>query len=390
MIKRLLYNDILYALANSPAVVILGPRQVGKSTIASMVADQYPNSQKIDLEIPSDREKLSDAQSFFENNFDKLIVIDEIQRLPQLFEILRPMIDMHRVSGRFLVTGSASPHLVKGVSESLAGRSKYIYLNPINLAEALQSDIPWKTHWFRGGFPLSIIASTDQLAQDWLDDFITSYIERDLAGILGHGFLQGTMRNLWSMVAHSNGNVWNASVYSRSLGVTMPTIKNYIELLEAAFIIRQLPAWFVNTKKRLIKSPKIYFRDSGILHRLCRIHQYRDLFGHPVAGSSWEGYVIEQIAQLKPRELDVYYYRTQNGAECDLLLVNGIMPIACIEIKISSTPKVTKGFYECISDLGTKKNYVVTPASDTYENFGITICSLQNFVSQILPKLNFS
>lgn len=387
MVNRLTYNKLQYALQNFPAVAILGARQIGKSTIARQLAASYPDSVYLDLEDSAHLDKLKDPRSFFENNLGKLVVIDEIQRMPELYSHLRPSIDKQRVPGRFLILGSASPQLVKGVSESLAGRVHFIDLDPINISEATAHGISQDTHWFRGGFPTALVAANDELMQLWLDDFISTYVERDLSWLFGRDFSRSIMRSLWAMIAHNNGTIWNASSYSRSLGVSVPTIKSYVELLEAGFILRLLPAWYINAEKRLVKSPKIYLRDTGLLHRMCRIARFADLFDHPVIGGSWEGYVVEQVWQHKSRDLDMYYYRTQNGAECDIVLVRGIVPLACIEIKVNNMPHVTEGYYNCTKDLKTKHNFILTPSSDTYPYYGAKVCGLQNFLSEFLPAI---
>jgi uncharacterized protein len=387
MINRVAYSKIQYALQHFPAVTILGARQIGKSTIARAIASDYPNSVYLDLEDASDIDKINDAQGFLEKNKDRLVIIDEIQRMPQLYSALRPSIDKHRIPGRFLILGSASPQLVKGVSETLAGRVRFINLDPINLTEAATHGISQDTHWFRGGFPNALVAADNTLMHDWMDDFISTYIERDLSWLFGRDFSRNVMRNFWGMIAHNNGSIWSASAYSNSLGVSAPTVKSYAEFLEAGFLLRLLPAWYLNAGKRLVKSPKIYWRDTGLLHRMCRISEFTDLFSHPVVGGSWEGYVVEQISQHKSRDLDMYYYRTQNGAECDILLVKSIKPIACIEVKLTNTPHVTKGFFNCIGDLKTKQNFIVTQSSGTYPYYGATVCNLASFLNEFLPAI---
>jgi predicted AAA+ superfamily ATPase len=251
------------------------------------------------------------------------------------------LIDEDRTPGRFILLGSASPSLVKGVSESLAGRISYMELTGTGLIE-LPANEDYKKHWFRGGFPNALLAE-DEESKAWLDDFIRSYIERDFGHLFGVDLSPVTLHNFWSMLAHSNGNIWNAEVFARSLGVSSPTVIRYLTFLEGGYITRRLHPWFVNAKKRLVRSPKVYIRDTGILHRLLNISDYDSLLGHPGVGGSWEGYVIEQIYQLKPPGIELFYYRTQAGAECDLVLVKGITPLACIEIKLSNTPTVSKG-----------------------------------------------
>ncbi len=385
MINRITYNNIAYGLQHFPAVALLGARQIGKSTLAKQICANTPGSIYLDMEDPSVVQKIIDIPAFLDLHIDKLVIIDEIQRLPILYSILRPAIDKKRIPGRFLILGSASPELIRGASETLAGRVHYIELNPINISEAAAFGLSQEMHWFRGGFPAALTASTETISNIWLDDFISTYIERDVSWIFGRQFSRNIMRNFWGMLAHSNGNIWNASEYSRSLGITSPTVKLYTEILEAGFLLRLLPAWYVNATKRMVKSPKVYWRDTGLLHRLSRLNTFTDLAEHPVVGGSWEGYVVEQIAQHKNRDLDMYYYRTQNGSECDIVLVKSIKPIACIEIKLSNTPTVTAGYFNCIADLKTKKNFIITPTSDTYPYYGATVCNLRHFLDEVLP-----
>lgn len=297
----------------------------------------------LDMENPRDQAKLSDAYTFLENQSSNCVIIDEVQLKPELFSLLRPLIDEDRAVGRFILLGSASPALIKGVSESLAGRISYIELTPIGLQE-LPDQISMQDHWFRGGFPEALLAENTRDATIWLDDFIRSYAERDLAYLFGVELVPATLRNFWSMLAHSNGNLWNAEVFARSLGISAPTVLRYASFLEGGYIIRRLQPWYVNAKKRLVKSPKIYIRDTGILHRFLNISDPADLPGHHGIGASWEGYVIEQIYQRAADDLELFFYRTQAGAECDLILVRGITPMACIEIKLNNTPSVSRGF----------------------------------------------
>jgi predicted AAA+ superfamily ATPase len=297
------------------------------------------------------------------------------------------LIDEHRKAGRFILLGSASPALVKGVSETLAGRISYKELSPIGITE-LPEKITMRKHWLRGGFPDSLLAKSDAMSQQWLNDFIRSYVERDMELLFGISISNSTLQKLWTMVAHTSGNVWNAETYARSIGVTAPTILRYIDYMEGSFMIRRLQPWFQNTKKRLVKSPKVYVRDTGILHQLLHIHSYDSLLSNPIVGASWEGYVVEQIAQNISTDLQLYYYRTQDGAECDLVLVKGITPVACIEIKHSNAPTVSKGFFNSIDDLKAKHNFVITPASKTFTtNNKVTVCNLEDFITSFLRKL---
>ena len=389
MIKRLLEKDIMQRLGYSPAVAILGARQTGKTTLAKQIALKLKKqSVYIDLENPNDRIMLSDAYHYLDMQRDKLVIIDEVQLIPELFSILRPLIDAHRKNKRFLLLGSTSPVLVKGVSESLAGRVAYTYLNPFNLSE-LPAKYTQNTHWFRGGFPRALLARSGNICLQWHNDIIASYIERDFALLFGTSFSKSVMHRLWQMLASANSAVWNAQNFSRSLGISAPTVNRYLDFMEGTFLVRKLPAWYINAKKRLVKSPKIYIRDSGILHRLNNIASFDNLCGHIIIGASWEGYVVEQTLQLLSPQLNGYFYRTQDGAECDLLLTTGIKPVACIEIKYSNAPQVSKGFYYCLNELKTKHNFIITPSSDDYSlNKNIHVCSMATFIKKYLPGIN--
>ncbi|MEO6282077.1 MAG: ATP-binding protein [Dyadobacter sp.] len=388
MINRIIQRKIEESLQRSPSVAILGPRQVGKTTLAKLIAKSDPRSYTyLDIENPRDLAKLRDAYTYLDNIRSTCVIIDEIQLMPELFSLLRPLIDEDRTPGRFILLGSASPALVKGVSESLAGRISYIELTPIGRQE-IPAEITQTDHWVRGGFPEALLATSLSNTKAWLDDFIKSYAERDLAHLFGVELAPSTLRNFWSMLAHSSGNVWNAEVFARSLGISAPTVLRYAGYLEGGYMIKRLQPWFVNAKKRLVKSPKIYIRDTGILHRLLNIANLEDLYGHPGAGGSWEGYVIEQISQHAPNSIDLFYYRTQAGAECDLVLVRGITPVACIEIKLSNTPTVSKGFIISAEDLESPKKYIITPSSDTYQtSHGVVITSLIQFLEEELINL---
>jgi predicted AAA+ superfamily ATPase len=384
LIIRNLASQLRNRLKKSPAVAILGPRQVGKTTLAKELSNDYIY---LDMENPRDVAKLQDAYTFLESLQDHTVIIDEVQLLPTLFSLLRPLIDAKRTPGRFILLGSASPELVKGVSETLAGRISYNELCTIGLTE-LPDTIGLEEHWFRGGFPESLLSENDLLSKEWIDDFIVSYVERDLAKMFGVDLAPTLLRNFWSMLAHLNGNLFNGESFARSLGVSAPTVNRYLDFLEGGFLIRRLQPWFVNAKKRLIKSPKTYIRDTGILHRLLNIPGYSDLFGHPGVGASWEGYVIEQIYQVKEKQTELFFYRTQTGAECDLILVQGVTPVACIEIKLSNAPSVSKGFISCIKDLEPKYRYIITPNSETYLSSNeITVTNIRNFLLNILPKI---
>lgn len=375
-------------LSYSPAVAILGARQVGKTTLALQAAEVLKKEYLyLDLESGQDLSKISDDPESFLNFYkDKLVIIDEVQVMPLLFTRLRSIIDKHRVNGRFLLLGSASPHLVHGVSESLAGRISYLDLNPFRLTE-IYPDASVQKHWYRGGFPRAILATTDNEFHDWAASFVRSYIERDLSHLFGYNLNPVINRKLWMMLAHLHAGQLNTEELARSLGVTAPVANRYTDFLVGAFLAYKIMPWYSNNGKRLVKTPKIYLKDSGILHHLHRIHSLEDLLNHPIVGASWEGYVMEQIMYHKPASLDLFYYRTHSGTEVDAVLVKGNQPISCIEIKYSNAPKVSKGFFIGISDLVTEKNYILTPHSDTYPHKNATVCSLWDFIQQHLPGL---
>ena len=388
MIKRQAQAQISKLLKQFPAVAILGPRQVGKTTLAKQLATGLKNKAiYLDMEKPADRNRLMDAHNYLHSQKDKCVIIDEVQLMPALFSVLRPLIDEYRKPGRFILLGSASPSLVKGISETLTGRIAYTELPLITTME-LPANISYNRHWLRGGFPEPLLAKTDTAAQQWKQAFIRSYVERDIENLFGVNISSVTMHRLWTMLAHVSGNIWNAETFARSLGVTAPTVLRYLDYLEGGFMVKRLLPWFTNTKKRLVKSPKVYVRDTGLLHTLLNIHNTDELLSHPVAGASWEGYVMEQIAACKNPELQLYYYRTHDGAECDAVLVKGIKPVACIEIKLSNAPTVSKGYLHCIDDLKPVYKGIVTPQSETYTaQHGVQVTGLKTFLKEQLPLI---
>lgn len=389
MITRLAAKQIEILLQEFPAIALLGPRQVGKTTLAKqLVKKQKREILYFDLESEADAAKLQHPEYIFNEYKDHCIILDEVQRAPELFAQLRPVIDAYRKPGRFILTGSASPELVKGVSESLAGRIAFIELAPINLIEAKKSNISQQQHWYRGGFPLALTAGNDKISTRWTENFIRTYIERDLSQLFSVNLQEKLIRNFWFMLAANNGGIWNAEVYARSLGITAPTIKRYLDFLEGAFLIRQLPAWYVNANKRLVKSPKIYLRDSGLLHVINRVSSATELPLNIGVGASWEGYVIEQIFQLKPDHIDLYFYRTHHGAECDILLVNGIKPVLALEVKYSSNPVLSKGFYAVMEDLNLDKGWVIVPRGSSFKiNEKVECSNLTDFLTGKLQDL---
>ena len=389
MIERFIRDQIASLLRTFPAVALLGPRQVGKTTLTrELIRNSLDDVVYFDLENDDDIARMENPAFLFEQYPEACIVLDEIQRMPDLFRQLRPIIDQYRVPGRFILTGSASPALVKGVSESLAGRIAFAELSPVNLLEALNSGITQERHWFRGGFPTALTSATDTEFTLWAANFIRAYIERDLSLLFGVSLSEVLIRNFWYMLAANTGGIWTAENYARALGVSSTTIKRYLDFMEGAFMVRQLPAWYINMEKRVVKAPKVYIRDSGLLHQLNRIKSSRELPLNLIVGASWEGYVIEQIYQLKPAHLEMYYYRTHHGAECDLILVDGLKPAAAIEIKYATVPSLSKGFYNVLDDLKVKKAFVITPGEKHYSLDEKTVVSgLQIFLKDILSEI---
>jgi len=368
-------------------VAILGPRQVGKTTLAGELRKLIgKKSIMLDMENPDDYLKMDNAGFYLKNFEEYCVIIDEVQIRPELFSLLRVLVDKKRKPARFILLGSADPVIIKGTSESLAGRISFVELHPFDILEVPAKYLN-KDHWFYGGFPKSILSRKKSDSLKWLDDFITTYIERDLPGI---GLLTSSqnLRRFWTMLAHSQGGIWNASMYAKSLGISPPTISKYLDFLERSFIIRKLHPYYANIKKQLVKSPKVYIRDSGILHRLLRINEYTELLGNSISGFSWEGYVIEQVINLKNDNIETSYFRTKDGTECDLIFTKASKPVACAEIKFSNSPVITKSLRITQADLKIKNCYIITPSSEDYlmsEN--TRVCSLYDFVTKHLPEL---
>jgi predicted AAA+ superfamily ATPase len=383
MLKRSIEQNLIKTINNFPVTGIIGPRQVGKTTLAKKIAGLIKKeSIYLDLENPRNLVMLSDPMLFFEANIDKCIIIDEIQLMPELFALLRSSVDNKRVSSRFIVLGSASPVLIRESSQSLAGRIAYIELGGFNITEVGNKNL--RKLWLKGGFPDAFLESDNEIWEQWLDNFINSYIRRDLP-MLGLNVNQSVLRNLWMMTAHINGSVVNFSNLSRSLELSSTTIKKYLGFLENAFLIRQLKPYFFNAKKRLVKSPKVFIRDTGVLHNLLNISSDTDLEGNPAKGSSFEGFVIEQILQSAGSKMGSFYYRTHQGSECDLVLTKSNLPYMAIEIKYSSAPKLTKGNLLSFEDIGAEHNFIVTPDTDDYLiNKKTRVCSLQVFLEKYI------
>ncbi len=388
MIERLITQKILRDLNWSPIVGLVGSRQVGKTTLARYVQTQIEKPTiYLDLELQEDWFKLEDAQSYLIGHQDKCVVIDEIQIRPELFALLRALTDQNRVPARFILLGSASPHIVKLNTETLAGRIAYHELTPFSYSE-IKTHYSQEEHWIKGGFPGSLLPTEAFISRKWLDDFAETFIHRDLAR-LGFSVAATTVRNLLSMIAHIHGGQLNASALANSMDLTHPTINKYLELLEGSFLIRRLPPYFKNVGKRLTKSPKLYVRDSGLLHYLLRVFSLEQLRGNPAIGASWEGYVIEQIMREAPEFSEFYYYRTQNGAEVDLLMLTPNGKMVCIEIKFSAAPTISKGFYQSVEDLEPHFKYVITPSGECFDRAdGLRICPLTIFLEQELPAFD--
>ena len=368
MIKREWLSIVCSKLEQFPAVGLLGARQIGKTTLALEIGKLRP-SIYLDLENSRDLVKLSDSISYFESHQDKLIILDEIQRQPELFATLRGVIDDRRRqgqrTGQFLILGSSSIDLLKQSSESLAGRICYIEMGPFSVDEVSLDKLTRQQLWLRGGFPDSFLAKNNQSSLDWRYAFIKTYLERDIPQ-LGPRIPTETLKRLWTMLAHSQGSLLNASKLATNLSVSSQTISRYIDLLTDLFLVRQLKPWFTNTKKRLIKSPKIYVRDSGIVHALLNIQDDEALLSHPVLGYSWEGFVIDNLLSCLPSHTDGYFYRTVRGAEIDLFIQLPNNQSMAIEIKHSSTPKIERGFYEACGDLNPTFRYVVYQGEEKF------------------------
>ncbi len=364
MIKRKLQDSIISSLSQYPVVGILGSRQVGKTTLAKAIrAIVRADAIYLDLELPSDWNKLQDPELYLRQYENTLVIIDEIQRMPLLFPLIRALIDRNRIGGRFLILGSASPELIRQASESLAGRIIYHELMPFSLFET--SSDQFQKLLLRGGYPGSYLADTDENSFVWRESYIKTYLETDIPQ-LGIRIPSVQLRRFWTMLAHSHGQLWNGTKIASSLGVSAPTIRHYLDILESTFVVRQIQPYYANVKKRLIKSPKVNIRDSGLLHALLSIRTLDNLQSHPSLGSSWEGFVIEQIIALLPENSNIFFYRSNAGAEIDLLFFDKQnLPVA-IEIKYSMSPTVSRGFWNAYEDLSCKRGYVVYPGSEIY------------------------
>jgi len=367
MIQRHLQPQLISLLADYPAVALLGPRQVGKTTLALEVADSV-SSIYLDLESVADRAKLADPELYLADHKDKLVILDEVHRVPELFQSLRGLIDRGRRKGkrvgRFLLLGSASIDLLKQSGETLAGRIAYLELPALGVLEIevdKQDDL-----WIRGGFPDSYLAAKDATSIGWRQNFIRTYLERDVPQ-LGPRIAAETLRRFWVMLAHTQGGLHNAASLARGLGVDGKTIAKYLDLMVDLLLVRRLMPWHRNVGKRLVKSPKIFVRDSGVAHALLGLGSKEDVLGHPVVGHSWEGFVIENLISVSPFGTEASFYRASGGAEVDLILaLPGRKPWA-IEIKRSLEPRLSKGFYHACADIKPEAKFVVYPGDERFK-----------------------
>jgi uncharacterized protein len=369
MIRRAALEDVRVALSRFPVVGLLGPRQIGKTTLALALAEELGSDRvtHLDLESPADQARLSDPLDYLGRQGGRLTILDEVHRAPDIFEVLRVLVDRRRRggerAGHFLVLGSASPDLLRQSSESLAGRITFIELTSVRLDELEGASPDLESLWLRGGFPESLLARSDADSLVWRQAFLRTYLERDVP-MLGPRVPAETLRRLWTMLAHNQGQTLNASRLASGLAVSGQSVARYVDLLVDLLLVRRLQPWSGNVGKRLVKSPKVYVRDSGIVHALLRIEGLDDLLGHPVAGSSWEGMVLETLIAVVSRA-ESFYYRTSAGAEADLVLDAGRRKLA-VEVKRSTAPVAGKGFRTACQDLGVSAAAVVYPGPDAF------------------------
>lgn len=389
MIERRITDDLLTALEESPAVALLGPRQVGKTTLALELAKSRP-SIYLDLESEADAAKLSDPELYLRQHTDKLVILDEIQRAPRIFKSLRGLIDSGRrqpadgtqTNGRFLVLGSASIDLLRQSSETLAGRIRYLELSPLDAGEVDEDQVD--PLWLRGGFPESLLARSQPASLRWRHDFIRTYLERDIPQ-LGSRIAAETLRRFWTMLAHQQGALLNAASLARSLAVDGKTVASYLDLLVDLLLVRRLSPWHGNVGKRLVKSPRVYVRDSGLVHALLGIEDMESLLAHPVAGGSWEGLAIESLVAASPPGTEAHFFRTAAGAEIDLLLKRPGEPATwAIEIKRGLSPRLGRGFYQACETVEPMRQRVVYSGAESFQlSEGVVATSLPGLCREL-------
>lgn len=389
MLNRIITDKLEKTIRRIPAVALLGPRQIGKTTLAQMIGKEH-NSLYLDLESPEDLLKLRDPTSFFSMHSDKLIILDEIQRMPDLFMILRGIIDKNRQIGKkseqFLLLGSASMDLMRQSSESLAGRIHYLNMGGLNILEAPNNV---NKLWLRGGFPDSYLSDSDSDSMEWLEMLIRTYLERDVPQ-MGFRIPASRLRRLWTMLSHLQGENINYSKLAGNLEVDGKTVTHYLDILVDLLLVRRLDSWHINVKKRLVKSPRFYIRDSGLLHRLLGIADHDALLSNPILGKSWEGFVLENILSILPNSVEPYYYRTSAGAEIDLVLKISSTELWAIEIKHGVAPKIKQGFHQSSEDIKATKKFVVYGGDDEFPiEKNTTVISLPKLMERIKEFLEF-
>lgn len=392
MFSRFAESTLADRLRQFPAVVLLGPRQAGKTTLALAELARRPDALYLDLELPSAQRQLDDAEAFLLSRAGRLVVLDEVQRMPGLFAVLRGVIDVRRrageAAGQFLLLGSAAGVLLQQASESLAGRVAQLELGPFEARELLPPHAPAAALdplWLRGGFPLSWLAADDAASLRWREAFITTYLERDIPA-LGPRIPATTLRRFWTMLAHHQGGLLNQSQLAASLAVSGQTVNRYIDLLCDLMLVRRLPAWHGNAGKRLVRAPKVYVRDSGLVHALLGLHSLDALLAHPIAGASWEGFVIDQLLAAAP-EAEASFYRTAHGAEADLVLQWRDGTTWVIEVKRSSAPTVSRGFHQAAVDVAATRKLLVAPVAMAYPmRVGIEVMAPLEAVASIAKR----
>jgi uncharacterized protein len=379
MIARPHYLERLaIAIGRSPITALLGPRQAGKTTLAHFLAESHPAT-FFDLESQPDVRRLQNPEMVL-SSLDGLIVIDEIQVMPELFAALRVVVDRPQTNARFLILGSASPEIIKNVSETLAGRVEFVELPPFDLAEVSADN--WRELWVRGGFPRSYLAPSDADSNAWREGFIRTFLERDIPQ-LGFAIPAPTMRRFWMMLAHYHGQTWNASELGRAMGLSDKTVRSYLDLLTGSFMVRQLQPWYANVAKRQVRAPKVYLRDTGLLHGLLGLPDWASLLAHPRVGASWEGFAIEEVLRaVRPPE--AYFWATHGGAELDLLFFHRGRRYG-VEAKFSEAPEVTRSLRTALEDLALDHVWVLHPGPHTYPvHEKVTVCAIVDLPS--LPR----
>ena len=388
MIPRLVENELNTALQRQSAVVLIGPRQVGKTTLAYVIGEKF-DSLYLDLEDLSNQDKLSEPVLFLENYENKLVILDEIHRMPEIFSSLRGIIDRGRRRGkrvgRYLILGSASLELLRQSGQSLAGRVEFISLAPLSVLELDDSRKVRELLWLRGGFPDSYLAKDDNDSYVWRRNFIKTYLERDVA-TFGYRVCAELLERLWILLAHNQGNILNSSQFANSLETSAQSVTRYLDLLADLLLVRRLQPYHSNLGKRMIKSPKIYVRDSGLVHALLRISSFNQLNEHPVVGRSWEGYVIETLLSSLPMDKQAFFYRTQAGAEIDLVIEHDHRTVWAIEIKRSLSPKVSRGFHNACEDIKPVRRFVVHAGDNRFPvSQNLEAISVRQLVEEISP-----